>query len=145
MITIQSLSKLFSDCLQKKYYRDKLTVQDIDFISLMDDATTITYIANALNGVLEGNPQLNKFKLPTVFLKLIYIICSKVAAVSNIHGVSVPNVVEFILIVILDSGLIDLDELETIILREIVESSIYLLKTEVPILIKNRRKWFCLG
>ena len=145
MIIVKAISNLFSEALQKQHNREKLTTGDIEFLTLMDEATTISFITDALNLVLEGN-DLNKYKIP-VLIKLLYQICKKVETISSIENVSVPNVIEFILIAIVESGIIKMDIMETIIIKEIIENSIFLLTTDSGT-VKNKRRWYkwgCLG
>ena len=140
IITVSKLGDVFAQALLNKVYTDKLSVADVSFISIWDDATTITFLADAMNQVLDENT-VNKIRIP-VLIKLVYIIVRQVYASVNIQGVDIAAVVEFVLLVILDSGFLPLDEFESLIIREVIESSIFLLKTEIPVI---KKKWFRFG
>jgi hypothetical protein len=141
MITVQQLANVFDNALQQKSYRDKLTVADIHFISCFDNDVVVLAITNALNLVLDGN-ELNRFKIPTL-VKLIFIICRQFYNNVPIKDVNIANVIQFVLIAILDANILGIDELEKLIIIEIIESSIFLLTTEMPVI---KKKWLsCMG
>ena len=136
MISIQTLSELIDKNLLDKTYTDRLSVNEVRFISCFDNALLYA-IVNAVNTIICSGDNKNKFRIP-LFVKSIYTITRRFSEMIALKDVNLINIVEFIVRTIIYSDIIILDDVEKIIVLELVESSLFLL-TEVPTVFKKSR------
>ena len=138
MITVKQVINILNNALREDQEHERLCLADRRFLSCFDEATTYSYLANALNGVLLGNP-LFKYNIPSL-VKRIFIVCRQFNDYIQVKGVSLGNVVHFIINSVYNSGIIVIHDDEASLLREMIDSSVYLLLTDVPI---YKRGWVC--
>ena len=136
MISVSQILAILKNALENHFVAGKLTLDERHFILDFDTPTTTTHITNAVNMILMGHP-INKFKVPTL-AKRLFLILREYRVVCHYRGVDLPAVVRFILLTVYDSGIISLHDGEKPIIQQLIEDSVYLLTTTVPVVRSSR-------
>lgn len=134
MFTVDQLIAIINNALNS----ETLNSPDKRLISCFDEATTYTYLTNALNAVLLGNP-LFKYNIVSI-VKRVFIILRQLNDLVKIKGVSLPNITHLVVYSIYNSGCIPIQDDEKQLITEMIDNSVYLLLTDVPI---YKRGWSC--